>query len=127
MVIAETAAQAKDAADSVEVDYEPLPASTDTRKGEVAFDIDLGAKAPTEAAMPRRRMSRGGLVNNRLVANPIEPRAALAEYDAASGRTTLYTPSRDRITCMGRLPTRFSRPGAKSCASYPATSAARSA
>src|SRR5512145_3171693 len=51
MVIAETAAQAKDAADSGEVDYEPLPASTDTRQGGVAFDIDLGAKAATEAAM----------------------------------------------------------------------------
>jgi carbon-monoxide dehydrogenase large subunit len=104
MVIAETAAQAKDAADSVEVDYEPLPASTDTRKGEVAFDIDLGAKAPTEAAMRKAaHVTRLELVNNRLVANPIEPRAALAEYDAASGRTTLYTPSQGPHHLYGQI------------------------
>ena len=104
MVIAETAAQAKDAADSVEVDYEPLPASTDTQKGEVAFDIDLGAKAPTEAAMRKAaHVTRLELVNNRLVANPIEPRAALAEYDAASGRTTLYTPSQGPHHLYGQI------------------------
>ena len=104
MVIAETAAQAKDAADSVEVDYEPLPASTDTRKGEVAFDIDLGAKVATEAAMRKAaHVTRLELVNNRLVANPIEPRAALAEYDAASGRTTLYTPSQGPHHLYGQI------------------------
>src|SRR5688572_18674060 len=104
MVIAETAAQAKDAADSVEVDYEPLPASTDTREGEVAFDIDLGAKGPTEAAMRKAaHVTRLELVNNRLVANPIEPRAALAEYDAASGRTTLYTPSQGPHHLYGQI------------------------
>ena len=104
MVIAETAAQAKDAADSVEVDYEPLPASTDTRKGEIAFDIDLGAKAATEAAMRKAaHVTRLELVNNRLVANPIEPRAALAEYDAASGRTTLYTPSQGPHHLYGQI------------------------
>ena len=104
MVIAETAAQAKDAADSVEVDYEPLPASTDTRKGEVAFDIDLGAKAATEAAMRKAaHVTRLELVNNRLVATPIEPRAALAEYDAASGRTTLYTPSQGPHHLYGQI------------------------
>ena len=104
MVIAETAAQAKDAADKVEVDYEPLPASTDTRKGEVAFDVDLGVKADTEAAMRKAaRVTRLELVNNRLVANPIEPRAALAEYDAASGRTTLYTPSQGPHHLYGQI------------------------
>src|SRR5687767_11686541 len=104
MVIAETAAQAKDAADSVEVDYVPLPASTDTREGEVAFDIDLGAKGPTEAAMRKAaHVTRLELVNNRLVANPIEPRAALAEYDAASGRTTLYTPSQGPHHLYGQI------------------------
>ena len=104
MVIAETAAQAKDAADSVEVDYEPLPASTQTREGEVAFDIDLGVKAETEAAMRKAaHVTRLELVNNRLVANPIEPRAALAEYDAASGRTTLYTPSQGPHHLYGQI------------------------
>src|SRR5687767_3050677 len=104
LVIAETAAQAKDAADTIEVDYEPLPAITDTRKGEVAFDIDLGVKSETEAAMKKAaHVTRLELVNNRLVANPIEPRAALAEYDAASGRTTLYTPSQGPHHLYGQI------------------------
>src|SRR5258708_4650139 len=95
MVIAETLAQARDAADLVEVDYEPLPALTDVREGEVAFDIDLGdSRDKVDAAFAKAaHVTRLELVNNRLVANPIEPRAALAEYDAATDRTTLYTPS----------------------------------
>ncbi len=95
LVVAETLAQAKDAAEKIEVDYEPLPAVAETRKGEVAFDIGLGeSREKVEAAFAKAaRVTRLELVNNRLVANPIEPRAALAEHDAASGRTTLYTPS----------------------------------
>jgi carbon-monoxide dehydrogenase large subunit len=95
MVIAETLQQAKDAAEKVEVDYQPLPAVTDARKGEVLFEVGLGAsQEQVEAALAKAaHVTRLELVNNRLVANPIEPRAALAEYDAASGRATLYTPS----------------------------------
>jgi carbon-monoxide dehydrogenase large subunit len=95
MVIAETLQQAKDAAEAVAVDYEPLAAVTEARKGEVAFEVGLGeSKAKVEAAFANAaHITKLELVNNRLVANPIEPRAALAEYDAASGRTTLYTPS----------------------------------
>ena len=94
MVIAETLSQARDAAERVQVDYEPLPAVSDTRNGEVAFEIGLGdAKEKVDAALAKAaHVTRLELWNNRLVANPIEPRAALAEHDAASGRTTLYTP-----------------------------------
>jgi carbon-monoxide dehydrogenase large subunit len=94
MVIAETHAQAKDAAEQVEVDYDPLPSVVDVRRGEVAFDIGLGeSREKVDAALAgAAHVTRLELVNNRLVANPIEPRAALAEYDAASGRTTLTTP-----------------------------------
>jgi carbon-monoxide dehydrogenase large subunit len=95
LVIAGTLAQAKDAAEQVEVDYEALAAVTDAREGEVAFDIGLGqSREKVEAAIASAaHVIRLELYNNRLVANPIEPRAALAEHDAASGRTTLYTPS----------------------------------
>ncbi|HEY8251462.1 MAG TPA: xanthine dehydrogenase family protein molybdopterin-binding subunit [Burkholderiales bacterium] len=105
MVIAETLSQAKDAAEMVEVEYEPLPAVTEARKGEVAFDIGLGeSKAKVEAAIAQAaHVTRLELVNNRLVANPIEPRAALAEYDAASGRTTLYTPSQGPHHLHGQI------------------------
>ena len=94
MVIAETPSQARDAAERVQVDYEPLPAVSDTRNGAVAFEIGLGdAKEKVDAAFAKAaHVTRLELWNNRLVANPIEPRAALAEHDAASGRTTLYTP-----------------------------------
>ena len=105
MVIAETFQQAKDAAEKVDVDYEPLPAVTGTRKGEVAFEVGLGeSKAKVEAALAKAaHVTRLELVNNRLVANPIEPRAALAEYDAATGRTTLYTPSQGPHHLYGQI------------------------
>lgn len=105
MVIAETLARAKDAAEKVEVDYEPLPAVTDTRKGEVAFELDLGdSRSKVEKALAgAAHVTRLELVNNRLVANPIEPRAALAEYEAASGRTTLYTPCQGPHHLYGQI------------------------
>lgn len=105
MVIAETLAQAKDAAEKVEVEYDALASVVEVRKGEVAFEIDLGeSKAKVEAALAKAaHVTRLELVNNRLVANPIEPRAALAEYDAASGRTTLYTPSQGPHHLHGQI------------------------
>jgi len=105
MVIAGTLAQARDAADLVEVDYAPLPAVTDVREGEVAFDIDLGDSRDKVAAAFAKaaHVTRLELVNNRLVANPIEPRAALAEYDAATDRITLYTPSQGPHHLRGQI------------------------
>jgi aerobic carbon-monoxide dehydrogenase large subunit len=105
MVIAETLAQAKDAAEKVEVDYEPLRAVTEAREGELAFEVGLGeSKAKVDAALAKAaHVTRLELVNNRLVANSIEPRAALAEYDAASGRTTLYTPSQGPHHLYGQI------------------------
>src|SRR5688572_6952781 len=44
LVIAQTLGQAKDAADKIEIDYETLPAVTDTQKGQVAFEIPMGSK-----------------------------------------------------------------------------------
>jgi carbon-monoxide dehydrogenase large subunit len=109
VVIAETLAQAKDAAERVAVDYEPLPATADTRHAtdpgapqvwdhvpdNLAFDIGAGeSRAAVEAAFARAaHVTRLELINNRIVANSIEPRAALADYDAATGRSTLYTPT----------------------------------
>ena len=105
VVFAETPAKARDAAERVEVEYEPLDAVTDVRKGEVAFDIALGSrKDEIDAAFQKAaRVAKLELVNNRLVANPMEPRAALAHYDAASGRTTLYTPSQGPHHLHGQI------------------------
>ena len=109
VVIAETLAQARDAAELIDIDYEPLPAVVGARTatlpgaplawdgiaGNLCFDVGAGnSKAAVEAAIARAaHVTRLELVNNRVVANPLEPRAALAEYDQATGRCTLYTPS----------------------------------
>ena len=109
VVIADTLAQARDAAELIDIDYEPLPAVVGTRTatlpgaplawdgiaGNLCFDVGAGnSKAAVEAAFARAaHVTRLELVNNRVVANPLEPRAALAEYDQTTGRCTLYTPS----------------------------------
>ena len=102
MVIAETRQQAKDAAERVDVQYEALPAVVDARKGEVAFDIGMGdSREKVDAAFAKAaRVTRLELVNNRLVANPIEPRAAHAEYGE---RITLYTPCQGPHHLYGQI------------------------
>ena len=101
-VVAETLAQAKDAAELVEVDYESLPVVADTESaaaagqplvhddvpGNLSFDWEFGDRAAVEAALARAaHVTRLRVINNRLVANAIEPRAAIAEWDAATGVT----------------------------------------
>ncbi len=105
LVVATTLGQAKDAADLIEVDYEILPAVTDTRKGQVAFEIPMGSKREqVDAAIKgAAHVAKLELLNNRLVANSIEPRAALAEYDASTGKTTLYTPSQGPHHLYGQI------------------------
>ena len=104
IVVAETQAQAADAAELVMADIEPLPAVTDVAAavepgapllwddapGNVALHWQGGDPAGTEAAFARAaHVTRLRLVNNRVVANPIEPRACLASYDAASATYSL--------------------------------------
>ena len=108
LVVAETLAAARDAAEAIEVEYDALPAVTDVKDaiaagapqlfdhvpGNVVFDWDndMGDAKATEAAFAKAaRVVTLDLVNNRVVANSMEPRNAMAEYDPASGRSTLYT------------------------------------
>ena len=108
LVVAESLAKARDAAELVAVDYDPLPAVADTYaatqpgaaqvwpdiKNNVCFDIVFGdAKAVDQAFGRAQRVVKLTLVNNRVVANSLEPRAALADYDPATDRSTLYTPT----------------------------------
>ena len=110
VVIAETRALAKDAAEKIDVDYETLPAVVDgaaaLRPGapqvhgeaprNLVFDWTLGNKDETEAAFKKAaHVTRLTLVNNRLIPNAMEPRAAIGEYDAGTGTTTLYTTSQN--------------------------------
>jgi aerobic carbon-monoxide dehydrogenase large subunit len=110
VVIAETKRQAKAAAALVQVDYESLPAVAsidaalapnapkvwDEAPGNVCYDWHLGDKAATDAAFQKAaKVVSIDLVNQRLVPNAIEPRAAIGEYDGARDENTLYTTSQN--------------------------------
>jgi len=105
VVIAETLAQAKDAAEKLNVDYEVLPAVADpaqaqsagaTQIHEVApknsiYQWHLGDKGKTDAAFQSAaHVTKLDIVNNRLVPNAIEPRAAIGEFDSGTGHFTLW-------------------------------------
>ncbi len=105
IVIAGALGQAMDAAEKVVVDYEVLSAVADPAKAqapgtpqihEVAprntiYEWQLGEAAAVEAAFRNaKHVTRLDLVNNRLVPNAIEPRAALAEYDSGTQTLTLW-------------------------------------
>jgi carbon-monoxide dehydrogenase large subunit len=107
-VIANTLAAARDAAAAVVVDYESLPPVTSLRSAleagapavfdeipdNICYDWELGDLGATEAAFKRaHHVAQIKLVNNRLVGNPMEPRAAIAEYDPATAQHTLWTTS----------------------------------
>jgi aerobic carbon-monoxide dehydrogenase large subunit len=108
MVIAETPAAARDGAERVAVDYEPLPAVTaspdaaagsapilwDTSTSNVCVDSEVGDVAAVEAAFARAaHVVRLETRVNRVTGVPMEPRAALGVWDEASGRYTLYAGS----------------------------------
>lgn len=110
VVIAETREQARDAAEMVVVDYEELPAvgsSTraiaggaplvhDDAPDNVCYDWHLGDKAATDAAFTNAaHIAKIDLVNQRLVPNAMEPRAAMGEYDQSNGEYTLTTTSQN--------------------------------
>jgi carbon-monoxide dehydrogenase large subunit len=110
MVIAKTKAQAKDAAQLVEVDYDALPAVAhlttatapgapqvwDEAPGNVCFDWHLGDQAATDAAFAKAdRVVTIELTNNRIAPNAIEPRAANGHFDDVDDRYTLYTTSQN--------------------------------
>jgi carbon-monoxide dehydrogenase large subunit len=104
----QTLAQARDAAEAIEIDYESLPAVTEAKDalapgapqlfdhvpGNLLFDWDndAGDAKATEAAFAKAaHVVNLELINNRVVANSMEPRNAIAEYNPATGRSTLYT------------------------------------
>jgi len=110
IVIAETRGQARDAADLVEVDYGELPSVVDTAQAakpgqpqvhdeaanNTCYDWEFGDKAGADAGLANaHHVTKLDLVNQRLVANPIEPRAAIGDYDSGEDRYTLYTTSQN--------------------------------
>jgi len=109
-VIAETVAAAKDAAEAVVVDIDPqravsepaladapdAPQLYDDVPGNVGLDFHFGDSEAVAAAFAHAaHVTRLDLRNNRIVVNPIEPRAALAQYDPERGHWTLH------VGCQG--------------------------
>jgi carbon-monoxide dehydrogenase large subunit len=107
-VVAESVHQARNAAEALAVDYHLLPAViglSDALKPDTALvyddvpnnlccDWDLGDQVATDAAFSKAaHVARIKLVNNRLVGNPMEPRAAIAEFHPETGHYTLWSTS----------------------------------
>ena len=108
VVIAETLEQARDAAEKVEVDYDVLPAVVDPAKAakskpihdiapdNICYVWALGDKAAIDAAFAKAaHVTKLDIVNNRLVPNAIEPRAANATHSRADDSYTLYVASQN--------------------------------
>ncbi len=110
VIVAETLAQARDAAEAVEVAYKTLPAVTEgpdaiakgapelhaNVPGNLCFDWQDGDKAAADAAFAKAtKVVKLDLINNRLVANSMETRGAVASFDKAAGTYFVHT------TCQG--------------------------
>ncbi|TIY11319.1 MAG: xanthine dehydrogenase family protein molybdopterin-binding subunit, partial [Mesorhizobium sp.] len=110
VVVAETKGQARDAAEAVDITYEELKAVVNAPKalersapqihpeadGNLIFDWELGDSTATNAAIKAAaHVTRMTIVNNRLVPNAMEPRAALGYYDKAEDHYTCWTTSQN--------------------------------
>lgn len=110
LVVAESRAEARDAAELIDVTYEELPAvvtiADALKKGatqvweqapnNTCYDWQIGDPAQIDAAFKdAAKVAKVDLVNNRLIPNAMEPRAAIGEYDISSGMHTLYTTSQN--------------------------------
>ncbi len=107
-VVAETVAQAKDAAEAVTINIEPLPVVLkpadavkpgaplvfDAVPNNIALDYHFGDAAKVaEAFAKAKHVTRLETSNQRMVVNAMEPRSAIGEYDAAGNKWTLYSSS----------------------------------
>ena len=105
-VVADTRDRARDAAELVEVEYEPLPANADTLSAlaegappvweecpdNICFAVEMGDEAATDRAFAgAHHVTRIELPMHRVAINPMEPRAALGEYNAFEDRYTLHS------------------------------------
>src|SRR5271166_6276335 len=110
VVIADTYAQAREAAEKIDVAYGVLPAAVDTAHAAASgqpqihdvapnntvFNWHVGDKATTDAAFASaKHVTKLDLVNNRTIPNAMEPRAAVGDYDSGTDTITLYTTSQN--------------------------------
>jgi len=108
LVVASTALAAQDAAEKIEAEYRDLPAVIDAEAalapgaqqlypeipGNLCFDYEYGDEAKTDEAFSHAaHVTRVALDSQRVVGNPMEPKACLAAYDAAADKYDLYVSS----------------------------------
>jgi len=120
LVVAQTAAQAQDAAEAVSVEYRELPAVIDARAalapgapqlhenipGNLLLDFAGGDEAATKAAFERAaRVVKLTSYHTRVVGNPMEPRAATGVYDAANETYLLYATTQGATAMRGQMAT----------------------
>ncbi len=128
LVVAESEAAAQDASEDIEIEYRDLPhalgfdAATQSSAtqlhqdipGNLAFEYQTGDAAAVEAAFAGAALkSRLMMRSQRLVGNPIEPRAFLAEFDPAIGVFTVYSPSQGVNGMRGFIAAATGLPGEK--------------
>jgi carbon-monoxide dehydrogenase large subunit len=111
-VVAESREEARDAAEAIELDIEELPAVIDMKEAvkegapkvhddltsNLCYDwgfVEENKPAVEEAFANADHVTTLELVNNRLVANPMEPRVAVGDFNRATGESTLYTTSQN--------------------------------
>lgn len=102
-VVARTGAEARDAAEQVEVDYEPLAAAVDAAgalaagapavhaAGNLCFEHTWADGDVAGAFARAHRRVRVAVTQQRLAPTPLEPRATLADYDPGTGALTVWT------------------------------------
>ncbi|OHV83456.1 xanthine dehydrogenase family protein molybdopterin-binding subunit [Ensifer sp. LCM 4579] len=110
VVVADSVAEARDAAEAVIVDYDPLPVVTDPVQalrdgqpqihseapGNLIFDWEIGDAAAVDRAIAgAAHVTELKVLNNRLSPNPMEPRATLGIYDPGDDHYTCYTTSQN--------------------------------
>ena len=110
LVVAETMAQALDAAELIDVDYEALPAITTATAARASGAPQLAAEIPANTCLDWQTGDIAGanaafaqathvvslaLGNHRVITNPMEPRGAVGSFDAATGRYTLHVSSQN--------------------------------
>ena len=118
LVVADTIPLAQDSSEDIAVEYRDLPAAVgfdaatradaprlhDDIPGNLAFEYESGDRAAADAAFAEAALtSRYTLRSQRLVGNPIEPRAFLASFDPASGVFTVHSPSQGMNNMRGFL------------------------
>ena len=110
LVVAASRPEARDAAEAIIVDYDVLPAAANMHQAQalgapavhddtpsnICYDWHIGDKATTDAAFAQaKHVVKFEVVNNRLIPNAMEPRAAIGDYDPTTDEHTLYTTSQN--------------------------------